>query len=102
MGTFGISRATGRRSVPRAQAPLVAVLATAAGDHPVALLDISRTGARLGGQFLPKTGDQLSFKAEAVEARGEVVWSTTNKCAIEFESPIAAKEVQHLRQIAAA
>lgn len=100
MRAFGTSQATGRRTVPRAQVPLVAVLSTTAGDHPAALVDISRTGARLQGQFLPNIGDQLSFSAEGVQASGEVVWSTANNCAIEFETPIAAEEVKRLRQLA--
>jgi hypothetical protein len=102
MRTFGTSRARGRRAVPRAQAPLVAVLSTPAGDHPAALIDVSRTGARLKGELLPQAGEQLIFRSEDVQASGDVVWSSGDHCAVEFESPIAVTEVQRLRSLGAA
>lgn len=97
MRTFGISHACGRRSVPRAEAPLVAVLATSAGDHPAALIDISRTGARLDAEVLPAVGAEITFSAGEVQAAGNVIWSETGTCAIEFDTPIAAWEVLRLR-----
>lgn len=97
MRTFGLSRARGRRSVPRANTPLVAVLSMPSGDCPAALVDISRTGARLRGQVLPGVGHQVIFSAESVRVTAEVVWYETGTCAVEFDTPIAAYEVQHLR-----
>ena len=100
MHAFGSSRATGRRTAPRAGASLVVVLSTTAGDHPAALVDISRTGARVKGQLLPTFGDEMNFRAEEVEVRGEIVWSIGDICAIEFDTPIAAEEVKKLQQLA--
>ncbi len=97
MRRFGTSHATGRRSVPRTAAPLVAVLSTSAGDHPAALVDVSRTGARLSAEVLPAIGDELTFRAEDIEAFGDVVWCEAHQCAIEFDTPIAVSEVKRLR-----
>jgi hypothetical protein len=78
---------------------MVAVLSDPSDEYPAVLLDISRTGARMGGTNLPPVGQQVIFRAENVCAFGEVVWREANRCAIEFETPIAAAEVQHLRCI---
>ncbi len=85
--------------MPRTEAPLVAVLTTSAGEHRAAIVDISRTGARLAGPFLPLVGQQLTFRADDVEACADVVWSSADRCAVEFETPIATLEVQHLRAL---
>jgi hypothetical protein len=97
--TFGTSQATGRRSVPRTQAPVIAVLSTSAGDHQAAIIDISRTGARLRVKHLPAVGEQLTFRANDVRVAGDVVWSEGSCCAVEFATPIAAVEVNRLRII---
>ncbi len=99
MHEFGTSLAQGRRLVPRIPVPLIAVLSTAAGDHPAKLMDISRTGARLCAEMLPIVGEQLTFRAEDVEATANVVWSTGHKCGVEFATPIASVEVERLRRL---
>jgi hypothetical protein len=99
MRSFGVSKATGRRSVPRAQAPLVAVLSMSAGEYPAALIDVSRTGARLRAEILPPVGQGLTFTVEDVHASAGVVWSEAGNCAIEFDTPIAVAEVQRLRSL---
>jgi|SRR3954452_13784598 hypothetical protein len=99
MRMFGRSRATGKRLVPRTEAPVLAVLSTSAGNHRAAIIDISRTGVRLGGEHLPAVGEQLTFRADDVRAVGDVVWSEGSCCAVEFATPIAAGEVNRLRII---
>lgn len=101
MRLFGISHAMGRRSVPRTPASLMAMLSTGDRESRAALIDISRTGARLGGKILPAEGEQLVFNAEGVQAHADVIWSEAEVCAIEFNTPIAAAEVQRLRSLAA-
>jgi hypothetical protein len=86
--------------VPRTHVPLVAVLSTSAGDYPTALVDISRTGARLRSEILPQVGQYVTFRVEKVQAAAEVVWCGTGMCAIEFDTPIAVSEVQRLRCLA--
>ena len=100
MQSFGTSAAGGRRSAPRVQAPLIAVLSTAAGDHPAAVTDISRTGARLCAEMLPSVGEALVFRTDDVQVEGRIIWSTGHKCGVEFGAPIAAAEVDQLRRLA--
>ena len=86
--------------MPRTQAPLIAVLSNAAGDHPATLFDVSGTGARLCGQFLPAVGQQMAFRAEDVRATVHVIWSTGQRCGVEFETPLSIAEVDGLRRSA--
>lgn len=97
MRTFGRSNVPGRRSVPRTRAPLIAVLSLSAGDYPVSILDVSRTGVRVQGDILPRVGQKLVFRVENVCVCGGVVRCDGGSCAIEFETPIAFSEVQKLR-----
>jgi len=99
MRSFGISQARGRRSVPRTQVPVLSVLATSTGDYRAALVDISRTGARVVGEFLPGIGERLIFKAAEVQACGQVVRRDDNVCALEFETPIAVNELLRIRSL---
>lgn len=100
MGTFGTSQARGRRSVPRAEAPLIAVLATGAAHHSAELIDLSRTGARLKGATFPEEGADFTFHAGKVRATGEVIWVEGNQCGVAFDTPIAAAEVNRIRVLA--
>jgi len=97
MRLFGNSHARVRRSVPRTEAALIAVLSTSAADHPAELIDVSRTGARLTGKLLPGVGEEVTFTAESVTVAASVVWCMSDACAVEFDTPIAASEVQRLR-----
>jgi hypothetical protein len=97
MRKFGASQAMGRRSVPRTQAPTIAVLSVDAAHYHATIVDISRTGARLCGDDLPVVGDQVTFGADKVNAVGAVVWRDLGACAVEFDTPIAISEVQRLR-----
>ena len=99
MRMFGVSKARGRRSVPRAKVPLTAILSMAAGDYSTTLIDVSRTGARLSGEILPPDGEQVSFRAEKVHACATVVRSGAGTCAVEFDTPIAVSEVKLLRML---
>jgi hypothetical protein len=100
MRIFGSFQFLGRRSVPRTRAPLVATVSTLMNDRRMVLIDICRTGASVGGVDLPEVAEQVVFSAEGVQAFGEVVRSETDKCAIEFSTPIATQEVCRLRRLA--
>ena len=100
MGTFGTSKARGRRSVPRAAAPLIAVLATGAAHHSAELIDLSRTGARLKGATFPEEGADLIFQAGKVRVTGEIIWVEGDQCGVAFDTPIAAAEVNRIRVLA--
>ena len=100
MGTFGTSQARGRRAVPRAATPLIAVLAAGAAHHSAELIDLSRTGARLKGATFPEEGVDLIFHAGKVRATGEVIWIEGDHCGVAFDTPIAAAEVNRIRVLA--
>jgi len=85
--------------VPRAQAPVEAVLSLPASDYQAAILDISRTGVRLRAEIALPVGQKVGFRAEDVRAAAEVVWSHHGNCALEFDTPIATCEVQRLRWV---
>ena len=99
MSEFGISTAFGRRAAPRTSAPVIAVLSTESGDYSTELVDLSRTGARLKSSLLPRMGEDLLFKAEKVRCSATVVWLDGNQCALEFDTPLAAIEVKHIRAL---
>jgi hypothetical protein len=100
MRVFGKSQGGGRRKTARSQAPLLAVLSTLAGDHRAAIIDLSRSGARLAGPDLPPEGDELIFKAENAQALGRVIWATRNECGVSFDNAMSAVDVQRLRTAA--
>jgi hypothetical protein len=100
MVTFGTSQARGRRSVPRATAPLIAVLATGAAHHSAELIDLSRTGARLKGAAFPAEGADFVFHAGKVRAAAEVIWIDGEQCGVAFDTPIAGAEVNRIRVLA--
>jgi capsid protein len=79
---------------------LVAVLSTGTGEYSSTLIDVSRTGIRVSGPELPQAGVDLVVCAADVRAFGQVVWSEGDACAVEFDTPIAAVEVQRLQTLA--
>ena len=87
----------GRRGVPRTHAPVIAVLTSAQAEYFASVTDVSRTGARVEAEVLPPLGEQLTFRALEVRVGGTVVRREGDSCAIDFEMPIAASEVQRLQ-----
>jgi hypothetical protein len=78
---------------------LIVELSISSDKQVATLREISRTGAKLSGPSF-ETGQELEFRAGAVHALGEVVWSEGSECAIAFDTPIAAAEVARLRSLA--
>lgn len=99
MKKFGHSMAFGRRAMPRSNAPALAVLSTATTNYAADLMDLSRTGARLEAECLPRIGEDLVFQAEKVRCPAAVVWLAGRQCAIEFDTPLAGGEVKHIRAL---
>ena len=100
MPTFGKSQGGGRRKAPRSNAPLLVGLSTVAQDYRAAIVNLSRTGARLSAPDLPNQGEELMFRADRVQAFARVVWRRGKECGVAFESPIASADVDALRQAA--
>lgn len=99
MRKFGTSKATGRRAVPRAQAPLTVALCAGHSEYSASLIDLSRTGARLAAELLPHQGVDLTFRAEKLRVPALLVWVDGNECGVEFDTPIAAAEVSRIRSL---
>jgi hypothetical protein len=77
--------------------PLLAVVSTVEYDRRVGLVNVSRTGVQLTSPDLPREGEEVIFRADAVESCGRVVWSRNGQCGIAFEEPISADEVEQLQ-----
>jgi hypothetical protein len=99
MRTFGRCE-PGGRSAPRTKAGSVAVLSNESGEYSSKLLDVSRTGMRLRGARLPAEGEDVLLLTADVRAWGQVVRVEEDVCAVEFDTPIAATEVQQLQLLA--
>ena len=97
MSTFGKCSGGGRRSAAREVAPLVAVFTTLTQSHAVTLVDVSATGARLRGDFLPRMAEELLLSVEGVRTFGHVVWSESGECGVEFDEPLQPAAVEELR-----
>ena len=98
MRIFGRSIGGGRRHSPRDPSVLLAEVSTVEDDRRVALLNISRRGARLAAPDLPVKGADIILRAADVEAFGHVIWSQAGQCGVLFEPSIAASAVVALRE----
>ena len=96
MSAFGKSKGGGRRSAPRANAPLVAIVTTLRGSHSAELVDVSTTGARLRGPELPNVGEELFVTVDDIVGFGEVAWSKGRERGLAFDPPLTSGEEQHL------
>ena len=98
MQIFGKSIGAGRRQSTRSSSLTLGVLSTVEDDCRVALVNVSRRGARVAAPDLPGKGADVIFRSDAVEAFGRVVWSRKGQCGILFEPPILADQVVQLRR----
>lgn len=97
MGTFGKCLGGGRRSSDRVSAPLVAVYTTVTKTHRVSLVDVSTSGAKLTGDFLPDEGEEMFVSFGALRAFGQVIWSDCGQFGVAFDPPLSSLDV-HLLQ----
>ena len=98
MHRFGKSKGGGRRRAPREALPMPAVLSTIRTNRLAVLVDLSATGAKLGGPGLPAAGEALSLKIDCVRAFGIVAWSEDGHCGVQFDPPLPSFEVDRLRR----
>ena len=94
--SFGRSTGGGRRFAPRQKAPVLATIATLSETRAAILVDVSRTGARVRGDDLPKVGSELILTMERVRTFGTVAWVSREECGIAFDAPLPAGEIQSL------
>jgi hypothetical protein len=98
MRIFGKSIGGGRRTSTREETVTLAIVSTIEDDRRVALLNVSRRGARLAAPDLPEKGEDVIVRSEALESFGRVIWSRKGQCGVLFEPPITANEVAQLRR----
>jgi hypothetical protein len=70
------------------------------GHHAVRVLDISRTGARVEGDQLPAVGKNVILRCGDIDTFGTIAWSATGRSGIQFDEPIALRELVALRMLA--
>ena len=75
----------GSRRSPRENLMSRTVVMTMTDSHTVDLLDLSTSGARLGGCDLPSPGQDVLMLIGRLEAFGTVVWREEDQCGIEFD-----------------
>jgi hypothetical protein len=88
-----------RRAVPRAEMALDASIFAGDLQYSTTVIDVSRTGVRVVGRNLPQEDQGVTIQVGDLRTPGLVVWSDGHVCAIEFDIPIAAVEVQQLREL---
>jgi hypothetical protein len=98
MHKFGKKQGGGRRCAAREEAPLTAVFTTITYSHSALLVDVSCTGARLRGDYLPSKGEEIMLSVENLRAFGIVVWSRRGECGVRFELPLEPLDIHDLRQ----
>ena len=59
----------------------------------VALLELSRTNARVSGHDLPPAGAELIFKSDAVEVFATAAWTESDRCGLLFEEPLTERQL---------
>lgn len=95
--TFG-KGGGGRRNSTRRAAGVTAQVQTTFTSRSVDLLDVSLTGAKLGGLGLPDIGQDVLVTFEKSEAFGKVVWSEPDSCGVEFDGPITEQELAAVQE----
>ena len=99
MSTFGKSEGGGRRSAPRSQAPLIALVTTVSKTQTAILMDVSSTGMRLRGLHLPQTDEELFVTVDGIIAFGSVAWMDGDQRGIQFDEPLNSVEEARLGKI---
>jgi hypothetical protein len=92
-----IDRLGGSRRSPREDLMSRTVLMTMSDSHTVDLLDLSTSGAKLGGYDLPLPGQEVLMLIGRLEAFGTVIWSEQDQCGIEFDIGLGETALSTLR-----
>ena len=91
---------TGKRHFSRARLNLPARLVTFNGTTACTLIDLSRSGAKLGATDCPRVGAMVVVEGLPLELFGTVRWSVSGFFGFEFESPMPLDQVVALRRYA--
>lgn len=91
---------TGKRYFSRARLNLPALLVTFNGTSRCTLIDLSRSGAKLGASDCPRVGSLVVVEGLPMELFGTVRWSVTGLFGFEFEVPLPLERVIAMRYYA--
>lgn len=67
-------------------------------SRSVVVSDVSLHGAKLGGRDLPGPGDDLLMVVGSFDGMARVVWRSGDRCGIQFDEPLAAENITHMKQ----
>lgn len=100
MGTFGrkVDGPAGRRSAKRQSVAMDAAASSLSCTHPVIVVEISTSGAKLQGSELPEQGAEVVVKASEFEAFADVMWRDGDHCGVRFDPPLSSLVVSSLRE----
>jgi hypothetical protein len=90
----------GKRYFSRARLNLPARLVTFNGTSACTLIDLSRSGAKLGGNECPRVGAMVVVEGLPIELFGMVRWSAKGLFGFEFEAPLPLERVIAMRYYA--
>ena len=87
---------TGRRTTARKRMLLPVAIKSFQQITLVDLLNLSPTGARLGGEELPAVDQSIVVRLGKIEAFGVVAWKRGNLCGVHFDDPLTNLQVHNL------
>ena len=88
-----------RRKSKRDPMGIEVSLHSIAQSRVAVLVDVSTTGARIGGHDLPAIGKDVLLKVGGVELFGTVVRSNENEAAMRFDHPVRPSELDTLHSL---
>lgn len=88
----------GQRHFSRARLNLPARLVTFAGTTSCTLIDLSRSGAKIGAAQTPRVGAMVVIEGLPLELFGTVRWRTETLFGFEFDTDIPLEKVIAMRQ----
>ena len=91
---------TGKRYFSRARLNLPARLVTFNGTSDCVLIDLSRSGAKLGASECPRVGSMVVVEGLPIELFGTVRWAISGLFGFEFDAPLPLDRVIALRYYA--
>lgn len=87
----------GRREDARSDVRLSVALQAVACSHPVTLLDVSRTGAKMTMPEPMYRGQQVWLKTQALQLFGFVCWVRGRNCGIRFDEPLRDWQLSQIK-----
>ena len=91
---------TGRRGMSRLRLAVPATVLLLSGTYRGTLLDLSRSGARLELEAVPRIGSEVVVQAVGFEAFGTIVWLGGKQVGIRFDRLVSEERMIAMREVA--